>query len=118
MTTQFIDNYLTFKNNKDKEKIQGIYAIEVNNKIVYVGQSTDIVTRCRQHCHKIIKPIENCKKYNGDLSPLYIELKNLFNNDYFIKFLILERIEDKSKLKQKEKYYMNKYKPSLNTHHW
>lgn len=111
-----INNYLTFKDNKENEKIQGVYGIEVNNKIVYIGQSTDISTRCKQHTYKIIKPLEKCKKYNSDLIPVYVKLKELFYDDYFIRFVILERIEDKNKLKEKEKYYINKYNPSLNTH--
>lgn len=111
-----INKYLTFKNNKERETIQGIYGIEVNNKIVYIGQSTNISKRCKQHTYKIIKPFEKCKKYNNDLIPVYTELRNLFYNDYYIRFLILERVEDKNKLKEREKYYINKYKPSLNAY--
>lgn len=113
-----LNNYLTFKDNKNKEKIQGVYAIEVNNKIVYVGQSVDVVGRCKQHSHKIIKPIEECKKYKSDFRPLYSELRELFYNDYYIKFLILERVKNKNKLKQREKYYMDKYNPPLNKYSW
>lgn len=112
----FINNYLTFKNNENNEKIQGIYGIKINNKIIYVGQSKDIIERCKQHTYKIIKPIEKCKKYKNDFIPLYNELRELFYNNYFIKFIILERINDENQLTEKELYYINKYKPKLNIH--
>lgn len=111
-------NNLIFVDNKDKEKIMGIYGIIVNNEIVYVGQSNNIVKRCKQHTLKITKPIEKCEKYKGDLTPLYIELKQYFFNNINIKFVILERIKNANLLKEREKFYINKYQPKLSIHDW
>lgn len=110
--------YLSFIDNKEKEKIQGIYGIMIDNEIVYIGQSTDIAKRCKCHALKIIKEESKCKKYNGDLYPVYIETRRAFYNYQNIKFVILERIKDESKLIEKELYYMDKYQPKLNIHTW
>ena len=112
------NNYLSFIDNKDKQKISGIYGIMIEDELVYIGQSKDIVKRCKQHSYKIIKSEENCKKYKSDFTPLYIEVRKAFYDNKHIKFVILERVFYESSLKYIESYYINKYSPRLNIHNW
>lgn len=112
------NNYLTFVENKEQQKIKGVYGIMIDDELVYIGQSKDIVKRCKQHSYKIIKPKEECKKYKNDFRPLYIETRDAFYNNKHIKFIILERIVNELNLKKKELYYINKYSPRLNIHMW
>jgi len=99
--------------------IQGVYLIrnKVNNK-VYIGSSINIKRRWRDHIYELSR-----NRHNN------IHLQNAWNKygkDNF-EFVILEEVEDKSILRDREQYWLNKYQSfnpsmgyniSLNTRHY
>lgn len=91
---------------KNLASISGIYAILVNDKICYVGQSRCIGKRLAQHYIEINNIDKNSeKKY---------KLLNEIQKIYQIKFIILEKC-DEDNLNSQEEFYILKYNPPLNT---
>ena len=81
-------------------KYQGIYKIRnLKNGKVYIGQSYDLTTRFRDHR----KP---CKFKSN--RPLYSSIKKYGIENF--EFIVLEWIEDISKLDEREQYWMDYYK--------
>ena len=81
-------------------KIQGVYKIiNCTNNKVYIGQSIDIGKRLKQH--------KLNSKYNIK-HPLYNSIK-CYGIDNF-EFIILEKVQDVSKLDEREQYWMDHYK--------
>ena len=81
-------------------KYQGIYKIKnLKNGKVYIGQSYDLTTRFRDHR----KP---CKFKSN--RPLYSSIKKYGIENF--EFIVLEWIEDISKLDEREQYWMDYYK--------
>ena len=87
----------------------GIYGIQVNNQIVYVGQSKNLARRLAEHLFKI-----ECK---GRKEKKYELLDGISSKDGFnqpIRFCELARATEEE-LNDKEKYFIDKYDPCLNT---
>ena len=83
-----------------KEKISGIYGIvfyrnDVNGVKIYIGSSVNIRRRCMSHRFKL----KNNKHDNS-------KMQKIFNKKYDMKFVILERCEDKDVL-CREKFYQH-----------
>ena len=84
-------------------KIQGIYKIinKTNNK-VYIGQSTNIKKRFKEHNFYISNNI----KY-----PLYKAIRKYGLHNF--EFIIIEVINDRKELDQKEQYWLDNYQSYL-----
>lgn len=78
----------------------GIYGISIDNKVVYVGQSLNLMRREKQHR----KALEQNKHVN-------IHLQNKYNKYNNFKFIILERCG--TDLSSRESYWYQKYKKQL-----
>lgn len=93
-----------FQLNKKKYKGACVYCFynKVNHKI-YIGSSSRLVGRFSNYYRAI----------NGTAKFHSIVLKRVFNkydkNDFL--FLILEKIEDKNTIVDREQFYLDKYKP-------
>lgn len=86
----------------------GVYKITcLENKLVYIGQSIDIVRRWRRERYSAFNP--NCKEYNR---PLMIAFRNYASNPKeVLKFFSFEILEEckRTELNNKEQYYMTYY---------
>ena len=91
---------------RDVEEKAGIYAITIDKRVVYVGQSKNIYQRCRSHIYNIFNAIYNKeKKYQLLLSAwLGGHRIDCFQLDYC----------DIDQLKEKENEWIEIYKPKLN----
>lgn len=87
-----------------KWKKSGIYAIMVDNKVLYIGQSVNMWDRIHQHMSYILKPHRE-KKYQ------LFHIFNLYGKK--IEFEVLEYVNPKE-LDEREAYYINHYLPPLN----
>lgn len=109
-----------------KNNIAGIYAIKVEDKIVYVGKSKWIAERVNQHIGCIESVISNMI-FDNDFEKKYIPLVNAILKGYKIEFITLcecavfadnkysiNITELKEKLSKEEKYYIKLYNPPLN----
>lgn len=109
-----------------KNNIAGIYAIKVEDKIVYVGKSKWIAERVDQHIGCIESVISNII-FDNDFEKKYIPLVNAVLKGYKIEFITLcecavftnnkysmNITELKEKLSEEEKYYIKFYNPPLN----
>jgi hypothetical protein len=93
---------MKINNSFPSDIIMGIYKIEnIKNHKVYIGSSKDIYNRWKQH----IKMLECGKHHSYKLQRVYDRLKDKST----LKFSIVEKISDESKLKTKEQYYIDKY---------
>lgn len=105
-----IYNDLVEKGLKEKYDFAGIYSISINNKIVYIGKSVNMLQRIAQHMVDI-----RYSKRNK-----YIVLRQAQNQGITIKFDVLYYAKRKRKdaiLKEigyKEGVYIRRYKPVLN----
>ena len=89
----------------------GIYSISINNKIVYVGKSMNMLYRMAEHWASMTYPKENkyrvlseakCRNYNVKFDVLY--------------YAKSRRYADKlAEIGEKEGEYIRKYNPILNT---
>lgn len=88
-------------------KESGVYKIlnTINNKF-YIGSSVNIQNRMRQHKYFCKNKIYKRTKLNS----AFIK----YNEEDF-KIIILELVEDKTKLAEREQYYLNNLKPDYNT---
>lgn len=91
---------------RDVEDKPGIYAITIDKRIVYVGQSKNIYQRCRSHIYNIFNAMYNKeKKYQLLLSAwLGGHRVDCFWCEYC----------DIDQLKEKENEWIEIYKPKLN----
>lgn len=98
----------------EKYKTMGIYGIYLQNKLIYIGQSNNIGKRWVTHKTHIIREPSKCRDYMGDNYPLYNFLRSYYQAGIDISFSILEIINDKSELNQKESEYIKKFNPICN----
>lgn len=85
----------------------GIYIIKVNKAIVYVGKSTDVQERLRQHWRSMF---DERDKPNGKYGYLYC----VYKQHIPITFWLLEECP-KEKLNEREKYWIQTLQPVLNS---
>lgn len=97
-------------NKVNKYKHPGIYAIKINNIIVYVGKSTNMLKRIAEHISEI--------KHGTHLPHKYIILQQALSSNLPIGFDVIcyskRTYKDSNELGNKEAYYINKLKPPLN----
>jgi hypothetical protein len=88
------------------ESIQGIYCIKntINNES-YIGSSYHVYKRRNRH----FSELKNNKHKNYKLQKLY----NLYGKESFT-FSIIEVVETKESLIEREQYYINYFKPEIN----
>lgn len=80
----------------------GIYKItNINTGKMYIGSSKDIERRWKEHVHNL----KNDKHHSYKLQRSY----NSTKNKSVFQFEIIEEIEDQSKLKEREQYYIDLY---------
>lgn len=85
----------------------GIYIIKLRNLqkdeslVLYIGQSVWIMVRCAGHIYKIFKTPE----YMG------LEQNDLDNDNLELVVEVLESIDEKKKLRDKEREHIRKLKP-------
>lgn len=82
----------------------GIYALTLDDKIVYIGQSIHCAQRFGEHKFEI-ETNNNSKKYSL--------LKEALQNNHIIKGFIIERV-DEYYLDNREQYWIKKLTPILN----
>lgn len=87
----------------------GIYAIYCDERLVYIGKSTDLLKRFIAHKANTI--CDESKEYN---SKKYVELRNAMAAGHNICIKVIEYCEKKD-LEAKEDYYIGMYLPPLNT---
>lgn len=98
------------KEQKYKDKA-GIYAIKVQNKIVYIGKSTNMIVRIASHMRHI------CEQTPESESNKYVVLREALKNNIPIEFSVLyysnseDIIED---IGNTEGIYIRQYMPILN----
>lgn len=84
----------------------GIYAITIENRIAYIGQSKNLYQRCCQHIYNTQNAVfNNEKKY---LLLLSAQLGGFKVDCSPLEYCSIDE------LNEKENYYINKYKPCLN----
>lgn len=90
-----------------KGKEVGIYAICIDDKIAYIGQSKQISVRAQTHERNIRKG----QREQGNWYPL---AKQFYEHGHNIELKILEEVEQ-SKLVEIEEKYINTLQPIFNT---
>ena len=99
---------------KKYDKKQGIYALKYNNEVFYIGKSTNLGNRLREHrkpsafnniLQKIIKEEGKCNRCKELAMYAFID-----KHREDIDFDILETTE----LNQQEEFYITKYQPKYN----
>ena len=81
----------------------GIYSINIDGRIVYVGQSADLHSRALSHRYNILNSQELW----------YPLMRNFLERGHEISFDIIESVNPKN-LRQKEKDYIFLYQPLFN----
>lgn len=81
--------------------MMGVYVIKNNlDGKVYIGSSVDVIKRFKRHKYDLNKKVHN----NGYLQSAW----NKYGEDNF-SFNLLEQVNDKSKLRERETYYIKLY---------
>lgn len=94
-----------------KFQCSGVYSITVNNKIVYIGKSKDILYRMAEHWASMGNPKEN----------KYKVLAEAHRRRYNVRFNVLytakskTRAEIEEEIGEREGYFIRLYQPPLNT---
>lgn len=94
-----------------KYQCSGVYSITVNNKIVYIGKSKDILYRMAEHWASMGNPKEN----------KYKVLAEAHRRRYNVRFNVLytakskTRAEIEEEIGEREGYFIRLYQPPLNT---
>ena len=110
---KYVENiYNKYLNQEWTKKFQcsGVYSISINNKIVYIGKSLNILHRMAEHWAFMTKPTEN----------KYIVLSEAMRRKYNVRFDVLysaksqTREEIEEEIGEREGYYIRKFTPSLN----
>lgn len=93
----------------EKYQKPGIYCVKVNNKIVYIGKSNNMLGRLYDH----LRSIEGFAKQEQK----YKILRQLKEAGYTIKFEVMQSQEsyDKDSLGELEGEYIRQYNPILNS---
>lgn len=89
----------------DELSNSGIYGIFINKYLMYIGQSTNLFKRFKEHISFIKVPNNEIK---------YKYLNKYYNKQYNIEFSIAEFCTEEL-LKERESYYINTLLPFLNT---
>lgn len=84
----------------------GIYAITIDDGIVYVGQSKNVYARCAQHIYHIENAVLNQEKK-------YLLLLSARLGGHRVDCYQIE-ICDQDVLTERENYYIEKFEPCLN----
>lgn len=93
-----------------KFQCAGIYSISVNNKIVYIGKSNNILYRMAEHWASMLNPTEN----------KYKVLAEAKRRNYNIRFDVLysakaqSRADIEEEIGEREGYYIRLFMPVLN----
>ena len=96
----------------DKYSGWGIYGIYINNKLVYVGKSKDLLARVANHCLLI----DGYGKPNEVNANKYKILRQARDQGYKVRFDVLcYTDQDEDKLGQAEADYIHIFLPKLNT---
>ena len=104
--------YNKYLNQEWSKKFQcsGVYSISINNKIVYVGKSMNILHRIAEHWASMTNPKEN--KYKVLAEAKRRKMIVSFDVLYSAKSNIKTDIEEE--IGEREGYYIRKLMPSLN----
>lgn len=89
----------------DKYNRPGVYCIFINNNLVYVGRSSNMLVRISNHMYQI----DVNQKTNK-----YIQIRRARDNDCKIRFDVLAYCSE-DECPYQEAYWINKLKPALNT---
>lgn len=100
---KYIEEHGLLKNIK---KTSGIYAITLEDFVVYVGQSKDMFQRCSQHIYNTENAMLNQEKK-------YLLLLSAKIGGHDIDYIPLEYCEE-SELTSRENFYISSYNPPLN----
>ena len=108
-TENIYNKYLSQEWSK-KFQCSGVYSISINNKIVYVGKSMNILHRIAEHWASMTNPKEN--KYKVLAEAKRRKMIVSFDVLYSAKNNIRTDIEEE--IGEREGYYIRKLMPSLN----
>ena len=93
-----------------KFQCAGVYSISVNNKIVYVGKSMNILHRMAEHWVSITKSTENKYKVLAEAKRRKMNIR--FDVLYSAKSQI--RVDVQEEIGEREGFFIRKFMPSLN----
>ena len=97
------------KQTQDKYNRPGIYCIKIDNKIVYIGKSRNVLDRIACHLCNINKDSDEWKSHKYDI------IREAMENSLSIGFDLLEGdIETEQELGEREGYWIRKFMPPLN----
>ena len=106
----------TIENIKEYKDKQGIYALILDEEVVYVGQSTNLYKRLRKHFNSesalkdVLKMIEKEKgRCNRTKQVALYKFINIYKQE--MKFIILKETDELNKY---EEQYITMYKPRFN----
>ena len=88
----------------------GIYSITINNKIVYIGKSNNILYRMAEHWALTTNPKENKYKVLAEAKRRNYNVK--FNVLYYAKSQTRTEIEEE--IGEREGYFIRLFRPPLN----
>ena len=111
--SNYVDNiYNKYLSQEWSKKFQcsGVYSISINNKIVYVGKSMNILHRMAEHWASMTNPKENKYKVLSEAKRRKMIVS--FDVLYSAKNNIRSDIEEE--IGEREGYYIRKFMPSLN----
>jgi len=86
-------------------RISGIYAITIQNRVVYIGKSTNLISRVTRHIRNAL---------NGHKRPKYQILNSAICDGKFVNCVVIEECGEKE-LSEREEHYIIKFNPPLNT---
>lgn len=99
------DNHLLEKNVYNQA---GIYAITIDNRIAYVGESKDLRRRCKEHLYNM----ENASFLKKE--PKYSLLLSAKLGGHKIDCMPIKYCGE-DELREREKHYIEKFEPPLNS---
>lgn len=88
----------------------GVYSITINNKIVYIGKSNNILYRMAEHWALTTNPKENKYKVLAEAKRRNYNVK--FNVLYYAKSQTRTEIEEE--IGEREGYFIRLFRPPLN----
>lgn len=108
---QNMENYLIRKGYEPKYRHPGIYCIKLDDNIVYIGKSRDMLKRVAQHYVGIKTGSEKKYRLIAELAKKGYRVK--FDVLYYAKCTTSSSIQEE--IGQKEGEYIRQYRPILNT---